>query len=578
MLESGTWSTLDAFLAPPLRMDLEERFWRPIEAESTLEALRADPGFLRNPASHPAMFSDHGVVHVRDVATGVVTLVDAIDGVLLHGRPADRRRFVQAVGVATAYLHDIGMIDMTPVGRRIHPAFAAHAAFGPGVDRLLEGLLADGPIGERLEAVASRASFGTSLDLVLREILSTTVAHSKSAVPAAFLNDRPAFRRLLQRVVFTDLREQRAPEWHPAADGASPAWSGPSVSRYEDPAGSFGWLVATEEPHAALADDVIDALRALRAADVLRQRGSVLRTSGGFELYMDARTARAMCTLRPTSGDAAYVVTYDDQRAAGEANVRVAFVTPQGHLRIAFHRGAFADAEAVRRAVVSVGDVVIDIADDVIPSFDGAAPIDGLRPPRRAIEDVLIQLERPDDHPAFADDVAAYVADHGMALANRLVVVSNVEGAAAAERRRYHGGQPLGPGSPEAEEVIRRMVEHGFELGGLDRHPAFSEVCRATVRAGEVLVAEGSPSSFVYIPADHGLVVRPGGGYAPSPLHPWLPVGTTGVVRRAERNSEVVAERDVEVVMIPGELFARDWLRPLGVDDFAARLRSTPPD
>jgi hypothetical protein len=51
-----------------------------------------------------------------------------------------------------------------------------------------------------------------------------------------------------------------------------------------------------------------------------------------------------------------------------------------------------------------------------------------------------------------------------------------------------------------------------------------------------------------------------------------VPVGTTGVIRRAERNSEVVAERTVDVIVIPGELYAREWLRPLRVDELLARL------
>ena len=63
--------------------------------------------------------------------------------------------------------------------------------------------------------------------------------------------------------------------------------------------------------------------------------------------------------------------------------------------------------------------------------------------------------------------------------------------------------------------------------------------------------------------------MRPDGGYAPSPLPPWVPVGTTGVIRRAERNSEIVAEREVDVIVIPGELYARAWLRPLRVDELA---------
>ena len=71
-----------------------------------------------------------------------------------------------------------------------------------------------------------------------------------------------------------------------------------------------------------------------------------------------------------------------------------------------------------------------------------------------------------------------------------------------------------------------------------------------------------------------GLIVRPGGGYAPSPLSSWVPVGTTGVIRRAERNSEIVAEREVDVVMIPGECYATAWFRPLGLSELRDRLRS----
>ena len=59
---------------------------------------------------------------------------------------------------------------------------------------------------------------------------------------------------------------------------------------------------------------------------------------------------------------------------------------------------------------------------------------------------------------------------------------------------------------------------------------------------------------------------------APSPLSPWVPVGTTGVIRRAERNSDIVAERQVAVVMIPAERYALEWLRPLAPDELRARL------
>ncbi len=267
------------------------------------------------------------------------------------------------------------------------------------------------------------------------------------------------------------------------------------------------------------------------------------------------------------------MIIYDDDRGAGEANIRVAFVTPQGHLRIAFHRGAFGSEAAAHRAAASVASVIVDIQADVIPSFGGHSIGGGLHAPTRSIDDVQIQLERPDDRPVFADEVAALVADRDPALARRLVTVADTEGAAPDEQRRFFFAEPLDGAGPEADELLRLMAEHGVETTGLDRPAAFAEACRATIRPGEVLVAPGSPPSFVYVPTGPGLVVRPDGGYAPSPLPPWVPVGTTGVIRRAERNSEIVAERDVEVIMIPGELYARAWLRPLRADELAARLR-----
>lgn len=573
MEEVDDWSVLDAHLPPHVRIDLEERLWRPIEAQATLELLYDDPDFLANPGGHPAMFADHGVVHVRDVSIGLVRLLDTIDGVLLPGRSAPRRRFVETIGVAATYLHDIGMVDMSRAGRRTHALYASHASFGPDVSPLVDHLLAPGPVRVRLDEVAAQAPFATSLEIVVREMLSMTVAHSKTAVPAAVLDDRTAFRRLLQRVLFTGMDDHRSGERLPSADDPSPIRVEVHTDLYDDPLASYGWLTATNGPHAELADDVMDALRAMRAADVLRQRGTVLRTSGGFEVCMDAETARAVCTLRPAKGDAAYVITYDDDRGAGEANIRVAFVTPQGHLRIAFHRGAFGSHQAERRAAASVAGVVLDIQADVIPSLSGTYVGPGLRAPSRSIADTQIQLERPDDRPEFAEEVAELVAHHEPSLARRLVTVANVEGAAPAERRRFHAAEPVEPDGIDADEMLRLMAERGEDIAGLDRAAAFSEVRRATIRPGEVLVAPGSTPSFVYVPTAPGLVVRPHGGYAPAPLPPWVPVGLTGVIRRAERNSEIVADRAADVIMIPGEVYARAWLRPLRVDELAARMR-----
>ena len=172
-----------------------------------------------------------------------------------------------------------------------------------------------------------------------------------------------------------------------------------------------------------------------------------------------------------------------------------------------------------------------------------------------------IQLERPDDQPGFADDVRRW-SRPSTRLARRLAR-SPTPRARPDEQRRFFAAEPVDAAGPEADELLRQMAEHGVERTGLDRGAAFAEACRATIQAGEVLVVPGSAPSFVYVPTGPGLVVRPPVATRHRRCRPWVPVGTTGVIRRAERNSEIVAEREVDVIMIPGELYARAWLRPL---------------
>ena len=210
MREVSRWARLDDHLPRAVRTTLEESLWRPIEMQATLEVLMEDPSFFEDPGRHPAMFADHGVVHVRDVASGVVALVDVVDGVLLAARPTGRRHLVQTWGVALAYLHDVGMVDLSPVGRRTHALYAAHVAFSADADPLVDHLLRPGPVREGLDAVHESDPFRVPLDTVVREVLSLSAAHSKSTVPAGVLDDRAGLRRLMRRITSTSMEVHRA--------------------------------------------------------------------------------------------------------------------------------------------------------------------------------------------------------------------------------------------------------------------------------------------------------------------------------------------------------------------------------
>ena len=199
---------------------LEERFWRPVEEGSTLEALRDDDALVtgarrasravRRPRDRPRARHRGGRRRSRG------------DG---RGRPAARAgpstAATSSVGLAVmlTYVHDVGMHDPTPAGRRIHALYAAHFPFSGAMDDVLDRLSGDGgPVVRRIAAVDAVAPFGVAPDVVLRELVSLAVAHSKSTVPAALLADVDrAASRLMRHVVLADLDQHRSAEATPTA-------------------------------------------------------------------------------------------------------------------------------------------------------------------------------------------------------------------------------------------------------------------------------------------------------------------------------------------------------------------------
>jgi hypothetical protein len=248
--------------------------------------------------------------------------------------------------------------------------------------------------------------------------------------------------------------------------------------------------------------------------------------------------------------------------SAGEANLRCAFVTPHGDLRVAFHRGRFSSPAAASTACEATARVVADIGADVLGAFAFRPSFSDLPAPRRDPASMEVEVERPADEPSFADAVAEALARRDPSLGPRVAVVADLEGAAPAERARYHRGIGVPAGSDEATGILRALGERGMKVSAIDRGRAFEDVRRVSVLGGEVLVDAGTSPAFVYLATGPGLRAQPLGGYEHAEVPAWLPVGITGVVRRAERNSTVVAVAPVEVVMIPGELFVREWFHP----------------
>lgn len=604
--------SLDHYLSPAIRTTLEARYYEPVNARSSFEVLSRDPEFMGQLHNHVGLFSDHGVVHVRDVAQQTVTVLLRAHGILLSPRPAQRLALMQGYGVLLAYLHDIGMSDFSTMGRAIHPEFAAQAVYDPALADVIDEIWFEnsGNVAWHLSLLVAQGVLQANPQLVLREMLALSVAHSKSKVPMAVLNDLPRLRQLMIATLTTDLSylylTQQVAELRQATTpaGESPIAAAPlaeaeaalaaycrshptPASRtnphlaayYTDVAReAYQWLLTEAPAGQALVADVIDTVRALRCADALRQRGTMLKTSGGYDVFVDRHSANAIYALR-LGDDQLFLLELDEKISAGEANIASSELDPAGDLRISFHRGAFTGPGAVDHAVECAAAVILDIQQDVIGSFERPAVAGQAAGGLKQAADMCILLEECGDNPQFAIQVQQALLRLAPNVGQRVHVVPSLKNTSDLERRLYLAAEPLDWSLSMRQDLLWRVGQTGQVVDGLDQEAAFQHVRLVSLAAGDTLIQAATPADIVYIPLGPGLRILPLGGYQSFMVQPWMPLGNTGVIRGAVRNATVVAERAVQLLAIPKTVYLRHWHATHSRDSLRAAVaeRATAP-
>lgn len=572
-------SELDRWIPPHTRALIEQRFYAPVNEQARLEVLLHNPGFWDDLADHVGLMADHGVVHMRDVAQQVLRVLDAVHGVLIPSRGAARFAFMQTYGVLAACLHDIGNFDFSPFGRLMHPEFASQQMFAPAQDDIVQGIwhASGSAVVTRLQRLADQGQLTQPPQTVLRELLAMPMAHSKSKVPIDVLNDPVRLRQVLIHTISTELHELCA--WQRSGSlPDTPLCSSPDVLWFYGDVASkaYGWLVADEPALAELVADVIDTLRVLRSADALRQRGTVLKTSGGYEIFVDQQTANAIFALR-LGDDRLYLLLGLSPISAGEANLASSELDHSGHLRVSFHRGAFSGAGAVAYAAACAARVIEDIAADVITSFQRPTGEAALAHAQRAAA-MQILIEETDDNLDFGNLVCEQVAKINPALGPRVCIVPSLEQASALERERYLEGETVTWERAARMQLLARVGQSGHAIQAIDPDQAFEHVKLVELEPGEVLIEAGAPSAFVYIPLEAGLQIIPLGGYESFSVQAWMPLGVTGVIRGAVRNATVIARQPVQLLAIPRTVFLKQWHATHHPEAFRAlhNIRLTP--
>ena len=605
-------------VAELFRSRIEAEYYGQVSAQATLESVACDAEFLRDPMSHVALYSDHGIAHVRDVVRQVVHVIDTIHGVLIPFRPPVRLDFLRGYGVLLAYLHDIGMRDFSAFGRAMHPEFAAQAVFRRDFDDLVDVIYQEnsGNVPWRALSLAARGLAPAPPQLLLRELLAMSVGHSKTKAPIDVLNDPLRLRQAMQRSVATDLhtlyrRQQLAAAERKLSAARSSASRGEEVAALEQAAAgcrealarlearpaaqrgnpeverwyedferdSFAWLTSGEPALRDLAEDVIDTLRCLRSADALRQRGTTLKTSAGYEVFVCGSTASAIYALRSADTSKLYMIEADQPLNAGEANIVSSELTQEGDLRVAFHRGRFPDDKTIRRAASNAALVINDIQADVIGSFRRPAPSAGQPPPGAETDrQMQILVEHTEDNAGFAPLVCEALRAINPGLGSCSRPAPSLVRVQAEERMRYLAAEPFAGGVGDRRRLREQLASCGLRVDPtVDGDGAFTDVRVVELKAGEVLLESGSPAAFVYVPLGPGLRIIPLGGYRSVSSPPGVAVGVTSVIRGAERNATVLAECNLKLIAIPKEVYLTHWHGTYSPAELTHLLKTTWP-
>jgi hypothetical protein len=558
----------ERYLSASVREYIEQTYYARVNEQAKFENMIGNPMFLGNKAVHPAFYSDHGVVHVRDVARQILQVLQTINGILIPRRSDQRMEaFLYGYGVALAYLHDIGMIDLSPFGRFMHPEFAAQSIFDGSLDDVVNAIWEDncGNISWYLTQLFKAGVLKRDLRVIFRELLSVSIAHSKSKIPITVLDNPAAFRKQMQLVISQNLHHlysrQQTAKGNSLPENFSFNEEPPKYLErfYFDFEGeSFDWLIDESEGSRQFVSNVTDTLRALRCADALRQRGTVARTSGGYEISTSQKTGDYVVALR-LEGKKLYLMelpNYPD--GAGESNIASSELNREGNMRISFHRGSFENQEAQNHSVFSTAYVIDDFLHDTVDSFWRATPT----PSVKTSKEVLILLERTDDDPRFAELVRQQLCQLNPKIHDQIQIVPSLRNVSKLERDRYLAAKDMDWDLGRRQSLLDKMNQTGQKLTNFDTVEGFKHVKLAELRGGEKLIEAGSPSGFVYIPLGDGLKIIPLGGYQSFSVTAWLPLGTTGVIRGDVRNADIVVEQSMFVLMIPKEIYLRYWYVP----------------
>lgn len=262
--------------------------------------------------------------------------------------------------------------------------------------------------------------------------------------------------------------------------------------------------------------------------------------------------------LDKESGNAFYSISYEKKMYllrgssalfAGEANIDHIHLLPNKNIFIEFRASSFLDSDSTARAALNsalsinehFSDCIVSKTTQELPLFP-----------------YTLLLEDHGDNPQFTTQVHEQLAFLNPEYHDCIKIIPNLKIASSFEKERY-----LLNIAASIPEQLQQNINH--EISKLTQKPTFELTNRAfenvrliKLNIDEVLVKEGDPALFVYLPLSEGLEGNTKNQFKFFP-QPWLPIGHIGVIQKGFRTATIVAKQPVELLMIPGVVYTTYW-------------------
>jgi len=587
---------------------ITEQYYANIPTKTDFEHVVHDKDFIDGAKKSVTLFGDHGLHHVTNVAEQVPLILKSILRVYIPKREAKRLDFIERYGILIGFIHDIGMSDVTKFGRTMHGEFVAQEIFQPRFQPIFRALWEEnvGNIPWTLLSMYHRGCFKQSPELIFREMLSLSVCHRKTLVPINILNNPQKLQKQMQYYIANTLHYQYYQNQiinatnalteakqtnrgdiakltaalataknnleHASRKEVSPEKLHKVLANYYQDFSHdcFAWLLNPEPKMHQLIADIVDTLRIIRCSDALRQRGTELKTSAQFQIFVNQFTAQAIYALTKKNGKM-YFLELDDEVACGEANVASSCFTKEGDLRFEFSRGYFHNTEATARALNYLAALIVQLDYDIFDTFiRGDFWQDGFVARKRP----RILLEKTEDCPQFTHLLVEKLVAINPALDKTVVVVPSLKNIPQIEYLRYLKAEAVTWDDKQKLSFLKRVAATGQKIKHVDIHKAFQNARLARATAKEIVFEVKTLPGFVYFPFASGLVGYPTGSYSPFNVTPFTPLGTTGVIRGDVRNATVIANKPVQLLVIPKDDYLAYWFASYAKDEFVRLVKN----